>query len=82
MNCNNCVSFILTVQIIDGDLSKPTWFWLKLLGCNSTLLKLEEDLRDFYWSHPIGPNLEKPPATATFVVCWSDYKFCRAKVVI
>ena len=70
------------MQIIDGDLSKPTWFWLKLFDCNSALLKLEEELRDYYWSQPISPNLEKLPTLGTFLVCWSDYKFCRAKVVI
>lgn len=56
------------MQIIDGDLRKPTWFWLKVCACNNALLKLEEELRDCYQSHT---NLEKlrirfPPIGSQF----------------
>lgn len=65
------------MEIIDGEIQLPSWFWLKLVGSSSQ--RMEEELEEAYRFHP---NIEEPPILGTFVVCKSDNKFCRAKVVI
>jgi len=65
------------VEIVDGDVGNPTWFWLKLMGSSSR--RMEEELKETYQFHP---KMEKLPMLGTFVVCKSGNKFCRAKVVI
>ena len=65
------------MNILDGDIGNPTWFWLKLIGSSSQ--RMEEELEEAYKFHP---KIEELPSLGTFVVCKSEDKFYRAKVVI
>ena len=65
------------MNILDGDIGNPTWFWLKLIGSSSQ--RMEEELEEAYKFHP---KIEELPILGTFVVCKSEDKFYRSKVVI